>query len=108
MSLTCSTCSRKVVEESILFKDPLHDLMRGDENLFKKGKGSESKGVGRQFLDLEIPPFSPSARRHHTYGWLAGEVSVVGNDLKSEEWRIGRWEHVDVRRYVMKSFCQRK
>lgn len=92
-----------VVEKNVLFHDTpcaieaKRDAVRKEEQVRHHSKAEESR------LEVEFVPFSPSAHRHHTYGCLAGEVSVVGNNVRPEEWRRGNWEHVDVRRYVTKA-----
>lgn len=98
-----SPSARKVVDKSVLFKDPIWDAVGEKGTISKEGEKGPKTGVNGRSIDLETPPFSPSARRHHTYGWLTGEFSVVGNNVKPEEWRRGTWEHVDVRRYVAKA-----
>lgn len=49
-----------------------------------------------------VVSLSPSAKAHHTYGWLTNSISVIDGNDKPEEWRIGAWENVDVRRYISK------
>lgn len=100
--------AKMMVEKSILFHDTPYAIEAKRDAVWKKEQTKHHRRAEESRLEVEVAPFSPSAYRHHTYGCLAGELSVVGNNVRPEEWRCGNWEHVDVRRYVTKASHPRR
>lgn len=107
LNLVCSPSNQPTVEKSVLFNDEPHVLV------VEKGIIASPSMTGRVPCrsvamimndDEDRINFSPSARTHHTHGWLSSCFSVVGDEPTPESWRHGNWDHVDVRRYIAKRY----
>lgn len=107
LNLVCSPSSQQVVEKSILFNGEPHVLVV-EKGLIRASSTNRCARNGGRTVQIaeedERINFSPSARTHHTHGWLSSRFSVVGDDPAPESWRLGNWEHVDVRRYIAKRY----
>lgn len=99
LNLVCSPSTITVVEKSILFNDEKHVVLT--EKVPEHYRAVEQcHASSHNEVIPNLVNFSPSARKHHTFGTLGGLTSVVGDNVQPESWRGAHWEHVDVQRYI--------
>lgn len=112
MNIISSPCTTVVVEKSILFNDEKAVVLvdRGILPFYAPERipSRIPSRAAAAFPETAAVHMSPSARTHHTHGWLGGYTSTVGDNVQPEPWRQGHWDHVDVHRYISRRYEKKR